>query len=98
MRCFSLSKLIISTASMIFNHIILSNCETFSHVETILIGDKVYCLDDDHFFYLDLAGISLDTDELIKESKWIDLMNIKPKPDIIRFSDPIPGGNKIMFL
>ncbi|PKY39811.1 hypothetical protein RhiirA4_528312 [Rhizophagus irregularis] len=50
------------------------------------------------FTLLNLAGISLDTDELVKQSKWIDLTNIKPKPDNIGFRNPIPSGNKIMFL
>jgi hypothetical protein len=67
-------------------------------VKTIFIQDKVYCLDNIDFFYVDLAGISLDNDELVEESKWIDLSNIKPRPDNLILDDPIPGGNKIMFL
>ncbi|POG67993.1 hypothetical protein GLOIN_2v1778806 [Rhizophagus irregularis DAOM 181602=DAOM 197198] len=48
---------------------------------------------------VDLAGISLDTDELVKNSKWIDLTaDIKPKPDNLFYDHPIPSGNKIMFL
>lgn len=73
MRCLLLSKLIISTVLIIFNQIILSNC-TFTDIQAILIEDGVYCLGiGEIFFYLDLAGISLDTDELVKKSKWIGL-------------------------
>jgi hypothetical protein len=98
MRCLLLSKLIISTTLIIFNQIILSNCALFIDTKAIFIGDKLYCLDLSQFFYVDLAGISLDTDELVKQSKWIDLQNIKPKPDKLGFRNPIPSGNKIMFL
>uniref|UniRef100_U9T0N4 Galactose oxidase n=1 Tax=Rhizophagus irregularis (strain DAOM 181602 / DAOM 197198 / MUCL 43194) TaxID=747089 RepID=U9T0N4_RHIID len=41
---------------------------------------------------VDLAGISLDTDELVKNSKWIDLTaDIKPKPDNLFYDHPIPS-------
>ncbi|CAB4466922.1 unnamed protein product [Rhizophagus irregularis] len=98
MRCLLLSKLIISITLIIFNQIISSNCALFIDTKAIFIGDKLYCLDLTQFFYVDLAGISLDTDELVKQSKWIDLTNIKPKPDNLGFRNPIPSGNKIMFL
>jgi hypothetical protein len=98
MRYFLLSKLLISIALIIFNQIILSNCESFFDTKIIFIEDKLYCSDPSHFFYVDLANISLDTDELVKKSKWINLMNIKPQPDNLRFGHPIPAGNKIMFL
>ena len=31
---------------------------------------------------MDLAGVSLDTDTIIDESKWVDLTEIKPQPGI----------------
>ena len=53
------------------------------------------------FFYVDLTGISLDSDTIIEPSKWIILDNIKPKPDESLFYDPLLGGknnDKIIFL
>jgi hypothetical protein len=67
-------------------------------VKTIFIQDKVYCLETSNFFYVDLSEISLDNDELVEESKWVDLSKIKPRPDNLGLNDPIPGGNKILFL
>jgi hypothetical protein len=95
MRCFLLSKLSILTTLIFFNQIVLS---LFFNTKTIFIQDKLYCLDSTNFISVDLAGISLDNDELVEESKWTDLSNIKPRPDNIRYNNPIQGGNKIMFL
>ena len=58
-----LSKLIISTALIIFNHIILSNCTIFlggrGFNNSFFTGDKLYYLriNTDEFFYIDLTGI-----------------------------------------
>jgi hypothetical protein len=98
MRCLILSKLLILITLIIFNQVVLLNCKIFTGVKTIFIQDKVYCLDGISFFYVDLSGISLDNDELVEESKWVDLANIKPRPDNIGFDDPIPSANKILFL
>ncbi len=53
------------------------------------------------FFYVDLAGVSLDSDTVIEKSKWFDLNNIKFKPDPFPSSNPILGGknnDKTIFL
>src|SRR5437773_2255470 len=56
-------------------------------------------------FYLDLTGVSLDTDAIVDQSKWIDLVDIKPRPDRVSlesssFKNPLLGGkanDKIIF-
>ncbi|GES98896.1 hypothetical protein GLOIN_2v1527487 [Rhizophagus clarus] len=69
----------------------------------VFTGDKLYYLSfvDIDFFYVDLTGISLDNDTLVDQSKWIDLTEIKPKPDNLISDSPILGGkanDQIMFL
>jgi hypothetical protein len=83
-----LSKLIFLTVLIIFNHIIFTNSESSfggSGLYSFFTGDKLYFYGsiDLNFFYVDLAGISLDTDTVIDESKWIDLTEIRPQPDIL---------------
>ncbi len=48
------------------------------------------------FFYVDLADVSLDDNTVVEPSKWIDLTNIKPKPDGFQFFDStiLVGKNK----
>lgn len=80
-----LSKLIFPAALIIFNHVILTNCGLFggSDLYSFFSGDKLYFFRSIkyNFFYVDLAGVSLDTDTVIDKSKWIDLTEVKPQPD-----------------
>lgn len=79
-----LSKLIISIALRIFNHIILANCVINfggDGYKSFLAGDKLYYFSDiSNFFHVDLTGVSLDTNTVIDRSKWIDLTDMRPQP------------------
>jgi hypothetical protein len=83
-----LSKLIFSTVLIIFNHIIFANCKSLfrgDELYSFFTKDKLYYYEysDLNFFYVDLAGASLDTDTVIDKSKWVDLSEIKPQPKSI---------------
>jgi hypothetical protein len=83
-----LSKLIFSTVLIIFNHIIFANCKSLfrgDELYSFFAKDKLYYFESirSNFFYLDLAGASLDTDTVIDESKWVDLSEIKPQPEYL---------------
>jgi hypothetical protein len=100
-------KLIFSTTLfIIFNYIKFANCKLFffggTGLRSIFTGDKLYFLSfvETTFFYVDLAGVSLDSDTLVDQSKWIDLTDIKPRPDDLLSNKPILGGksnDQIMF-
>src|ERR1043165_2857210 len=101
-----LLKLVFSTALIIFNYINFVNCFPFFEggdgYFTLVIGDKLYYRKDLglYFFYVDLTGVSLDTDVVIDTSKWVDLKDIKPQPEDL-FSKPFLGGkanSEIFFL
>ncbi|CAB4390775.1 unnamed protein product [Rhizophagus irregularis] len=81
-----LSKFIFSTVLIIFNHVIFTKCGTFggNGLYSFFTGNKLYYVGffELNFFYVDLAGVSLDTDTIIDKSKWVDLTEIKPQPGI----------------
>ncbi|RIA78695.1 hypothetical protein C1645_214939 [Glomus cerebriforme] len=100
-------KLILSTVLIIiFNQINFVNCKlTFfsggTGFKSLFTGDKLYFQNFiTNFFYVDLTGVSLDSDTLVDQSKWIDLTDVKPQPDSLTSNNPILGGinnDKIMF-
>src|SRR3954454_19023514 len=97
-----LLKLVFSTGLIMLNHIIFANCLNIGGIlfETIFINDKSYYIKYNTIFYVDLIGVSLDTDVVLDKSKWIDLDNIKPKPSSEVPTRPILGGtanDKIMY-
>ncbi|CAG8723267.1 uncharacterized protein OCT59_028711 [Rhizophagus irregularis] len=101
-----LFKLIFSTALIIiFNYIKFANCKLFftggTGYKSIFTGNKLYYLSfpEISFFYVDLTGVSLDSDTHVDQSKWIDLTDIKPRPERTS-TRPVLGGkvnDQIMF-
>lgn len=101
-----LFKLIFPTALIIiFNYIKFANCKLFfgggTGYKSIFTGNKLYYLTfpEITFFYVDLAGVTLDSDTRVDQSKWIDLTVIKPKPEKTS-TKPVLGGkanDQIMF-
>ncbi|CAB5384395.1 unnamed protein product [Rhizophagus irregularis] len=98
-----LSKLIFPAALIIFNHVIFTNCGLFggSDLYSFFSGDKLYFFRSIkyNFFYVDLAGVSLDTDTVIDKSKWIDLTEVKPQPDTLAGEPLLDKANEnLIFL
>ena len=99
-----LKSIFLTALIIIFNYINFANCFTFfsggSEFLSYFSGDKLYYRKSGvYFFYVDLAGVSLDTDAVIDSSKWFDLNDIKPQPDVN--SKPFVGGkanDKLIFL
>jgi hypothetical protein len=101
-----LLKLVFSTTLIIFNYINFANCFPFfgggDGYLSIFIDNKLYYLKSLglDFFYVDLTDVSLDSDVVVNTSKWVDLKDIKPKPEDL-ISKPILGGkanNEFFFL
>src|SRR2546421_11662829 len=87
------------TTLIIFNNIIaFVNCKLLfdggDGYKSLVIGNKIYYLSSGGiiFFYVDLDGISLDSDEKVDPTKWNDLTEIKPKPDDDISNNPMVGG------